>query len=436
MLSLMLSSFVLLSTFIMANSTPSTSRQTPFLDSFRKEKQGPPKIKSSDQFLQARASKFLTPKEQDFDMPIPAKYGSTGRPPGKYHLRHSPKEFNCFSELPYPPFDIFFIESTSNVSNINIINNKNNILDNGKSYNRNNNNNKLDDDANNSASHFCDGKLGKLIGKRISYQIELLQFRYVYKYNSKFDTLSSSYKNNKPSVKANSFVVVSSTTTSVVNYDHNTYDVMASYCTDSHYTNSDPALQQSIKLASNNNNRNNFDPYYPSTSATTTTTTTTINNNASANGKDSRNFPNSIHRTDPLSIESVSNNNDNNNNNIVSSSTFTTNTSTTSTIPKNDETFHLSFMLKLITLYLIITKSFSAKEFTKEQKEKQHHHHHQQQQQQQHYHGKRRHQFHLEQQQKHQHFKQEHHNVERMAASIVLKLTLVAWDMWTYRNGF
>jgi hypothetical protein len=66
------------------------------------------------------------------------------------------------------------------------------------------------------------------------------------------------------------------------------------------------------------------------------------------------------------------------------------------------------------------------------------HHDQQQQQQQQHYHGKQRHQFHLEQQQKHQHLKQGHHNAERMAMviSILLKLTLVAWDMWTFRNGF
>jgi hypothetical protein len=62
--------------------------------------------------------------------------------------------------------------------------------------------------------------------------------------------------------------------------------------------------------------------------------------------------------------------------------------------------------------------------------------HHQQQQQQRHYHGKQRHQFHLEQQQKHQHLKQGHYNAERMAISIILKLTLVAWDMWTFRNGF
>jgi flagellar motor protein MotB len=93
-------------------------------------------------------------------------------------------------------------------------------------------------------------------------------------------------------------------------------------------------------------------------------------------------------------------------------------------------------MFKLIALYLIITKSISPKEFIRNPKSKHHHHQQKQRQQQEHYHVKDRHQFHLEQQQKHQHFKQQQHNVERMAVCIVLKLTLVAWDMWTYRNGF
>jgi hypothetical protein len=105
---------------------------------------------------------------------------------------------------------------------------------------------------------------------------------------------------------------------------------------------------------------------------------------------------------------------------------ISTTTTTTTSTNNDDETPHLSFIITL--LCLIIIKSFSPKEFKTAPKEKQ--------QQQQHYHGKQRHQFHLEQQQKHQYFKQQHHNVERMTASIVLKLTLVAWDMWTYRNGF
>ena len=78
-------------------------------------------------------------------------------------------------------------------------------------------------------------------------------------------------------------------------------------------------------------------------------------------------------------------------------------------------------MIKLLSLYLIITKSFLPKEFKTAMKEKQ---------QQEHYHAKDRHQFHLEQQQ------HEHHNVERMVTSIVLKLSLVAWDMWAFRNVF
>jgi hypothetical protein len=40
-------------------------------------------------------------------MPISLNYGSTGRPPGEYHLRHSFKEITDNLESPYPPFDIF-----------------------------------------------------------------------------------------------------------------------------------------------------------------------------------------------------------------------------------------------------------------------------------------------------------------------------------------
>jgi hypothetical protein len=105
--------------------------------------------------------------------------------------------------------------------------------------------------------------------------------------------------------------------------------------------------------------------------------------------------------------------NNNNNNNIESSFllTYTTDALSmlsvylTSTSTNNNEdtnkTFHLSFMFRLISLYLIITKSFPCKEFTKQPIEKGHH----QQTQQQHYHSKHRHHFHLEQQQKHHHFK-------------------------------
>jgi hypothetical protein len=128
--------------------------------------------------------------------------------------------------------------------------------------------------------------------------------------------------------------------------------------------------------------------------------------------------------------------NNNNNKNEFDATSFpytidallnTTNntTSNTTSIPTkiDDDTSHLSFIFKLISLYLIIPKEFKTAPREK------------QKQQQQHYHGKQRHQFHLEQQQK-QHFKQGHHNVERMVISCVLKLTLVAWDMRTFRIGF
>jgi hypothetical protein len=56
-------------------------------------------------------------QEHVFDKPIPLNYGSIGRPPGEYHLRHSLEEFANILESPYPPFDVFFIETTNNNSN-------------------------------------------------------------------------------------------------------------------------------------------------------------------------------------------------------------------------------------------------------------------------------------------------------------------------------
>jgi hypothetical protein len=58
-------------------------------------------------------------------MPNFLNYGSTGRPPGKYlrqhHLRHSLKIITENLESPYPPFDIFFIDTTNNNNNNYII---------------------------------------------------------------------------------------------------------------------------------------------------------------------------------------------------------------------------------------------------------------------------------------------------------------------------
>jgi hypothetical protein len=113
---------------------------------------------------------------------------------------------------------------------------------------------------------------------------------------------------------------------------------------------------------------------------------------------------------------SISNNNSNTGS--ISTSTSTTNKD------NYNETFHLPFIFKLISLYLILTKSSPPKDSKTAPTEKHPH-------QQQHYHRKQLYHFHLEQQQKHQHFKQQQHNVERMAVCIVLKLALVAWDMWT-----
>jgi hypothetical protein len=58
-----------------------------------------------------------------------------------------------------------------------------------------------------------------------------------------------------------------------------------------------------------------------------------------------------------------------------------TTSTTTNNNKDNHKTFHLSFIFKLISLYLILIKSSSPKDFKTTPKEKHHHH------QQQHYHN-------------------------------------------------
>jgi hypothetical protein len=135
-----------------------------------------------------------------------------------------------------------------------------------------------------------------------------------------------------------------------------------------------------------------------------------------------------------ISNNNNTNNNNKNNNKLDTSFSYSTDATTTnSTINHNTSTYDDN---KEADTAQRIHCTDKIKWFNTANNNKHHHHHQQQQQQQQHYHGKQRHQFHLEQQQKHQHLKQGHHNAERMAISIILKLTLVAWDMWTFRNGF
>jgi hypothetical protein len=112
--------FLLLLAFIMVNSTTSISpfsRQNNFLDCFRNKKRGPSKINYSWSISASARSSNSDTKEYVFDMPISLNYGSTGRPPGEYHLRHSFKEITENLESPYPPFDIFSIDTTNNNNN-------------------------------------------------------------------------------------------------------------------------------------------------------------------------------------------------------------------------------------------------------------------------------------------------------------------------------
>jgi hypothetical protein len=400
MISLMLSLFFLLLSFIMANSTTSISRQPSFFDRLRKEKWGPQKTNHSDRFLQvrvqARAHQYLTPKEQFFDMPSFLKYGSTGRPPGKFHIRHSPKKITENLESPSPPFDIFSIEKINNNNNNNIIcyyDNGGIICNKGVLVDS-----KAATPATINYKTSAEGISTEEGEERLADRFESNRSNYKYKYKFNIDGIS----NTTPAPAT-----------------------MAEGISNEGGKDTEAAAGLSDWFANRfESNRCNYKYKYKYKVSTTTTTiapathaTATINYKTSAEG-----IPNEGGEEAEAAaglVEWFANLFESNRCNSISNNNSKSNT--------------IIFLFKLISLYLIITKSFPSEQFTKEPKEKHHHH---QQQQQEHYHAKDRHQFHLEQQQKHQYFKQEQHNMERMVTSIVLKLSLVAWDMWAFRNVF
>jgi hypothetical protein len=400
MISLMLSLFFLLLSFIMANSTTSISRQPSFFDRLRKEKWGPQKTNHSDRFLQvrvqARAHQYLTPKEQFFDMPSFLKYGSTGRPPGKFHIRHSPKKITENLESPSPPFDIFSIEKINNNNNNNIIcyyDNGGIICNKGVLVDS-----KAATPATINYKTSAEGISTEEGEERLADRFESNRSNYKYKYKFNIDGIS----NTTPAPAT-----------------------MAEGISNEGGKDTEAAAGLSEWFANRfESNRCNYKYKYKYKVSTTTTTiapathaTATINYKTSAEG-----IPNEGGEEAEAAaglVEWFANLFESNRCNSISNNNSKSNT--------------IIFLFKLISLYLIITKSFPSEQFTKEPKEKHHHH---QQQQQEHYHAKDRHQFHLEQQQKHQYFKQEQHNMERMVTSIVLKLSLVAWDMWAFRNVF
>jgi hypothetical protein len=433
----------------------------------------------------------LTPKEQFFDMPSFLKYGSTGRPPGKFHIRHSPKKITENLEFSHPPFDILFIEIINNN------NNNNDYIDNGGRGSGNGTNDNpvpvpvpvpVGNDSNTNVVGHRSNQIAAA-SEWFANRFESNRCNYNYKYKFNIDGISTTTTTTiAPATPATATINYKTSAEGISNEGHRSnridtcftdrikpnrcnYNYKYKFNTDgiSTTTTIAPATpatatinyKTSAEGISNEDgkdaellglsvwstdriesNRCNYKYKFNINGISTTTTTTTapatpatatINYKTSAegisneDGKDAELLGLSEWFADLFKsnrCNSISNNNSNTGS--ISTSTSTTNKD------NYNETFHLPFIFKLISLYLILTKSFSSKQFTKEQKEKQHHH---QQQQQQQYHGKQRHQFHLEQQQK-QNFKHEHHNVERMVTSIVLKLTLVAWDMWTYRNGF
>jgi hypothetical protein len=484
---------MLLPTSIIANSTTQNCRRSPFFNRLRKEKWGPQKTNHSDRFLQvrvqARVHQYLTPKEQFFDMPSFLKYGSTGRPPGKFHIRHSPKKITENLESPSPPFDILSIEKINNNNN-----NNNNIIcyyDNGGIIC---NKGVLVDSkagagagAGSVAGAGDDANVDVHINDAVALMNQIEPNRYKYNNNNNNKSISPSITNNTNTTTS----ITTSTTTSTNNDDETShlsfiiklrserladrlesnrckykFNIDGISTTTTTTTTTAPATgtinyKTSTEGTSNEDgeeaeapgvserladrfesNRSNHNYKYKSkfnidgiltTTTTAATTTATINYKTSAEGishedGEDAEAPGVSERLADRFESNRSNHNYKYKSKFNIDGISTTTTTTTST-NNDDETSHLSLIIKLLSLCLIITKSFSST--TKEPKEKHHH-----QQQQEHYHAKDRHQFHLEQQQKHQYFKQQHHNVERKAASIVLKLTLVAWDMWTYRNGF
>jgi hypothetical protein len=415
MISLLLPLLLLLMASIIVNSIPPISRQRPFFDCFRNKKRVPLQINHFWSISASALSPNSDTKEQVFDMPISANYGSTGRPPGKY-LRHSSKEFFLnILEFSQPPFLIFPIE---------VDNNNNNFI-----YNNGDNNGGIQTTINYIRSTYDDNKEADTAHSIHRTDKNRLQ---------RFDSISNNNNikianNNNKKLDTSSFSfstnALSNTTTTTTTIDYNTS------INDMDDEEKASNNRRRITLASNdnnnnsnnnnNNNNNNSNEYdsIDATSTTATSTTPTINYNTNAYDDNNKaNTAHRIHRTDKIKWS-----NNNNNKSITTSIPGTTTSTTTSTI-NDDESFHISLVFKLICLYLIIIKS-PPKEI-KTAPEGKH------QQQQQHYHGKHRYQFHLEQQQKHQYFKHEHHNVERMVASIALKLTLVAWDMWAFRNVF
>jgi hypothetical protein len=422
--------------------------------------------------LQARAPQILTPKNSFFDMPSFLKYGSTGRPPGKFHIRHSPKKITENLEFSHPPFDILFIEITNNNNN-NI-----NYIDNGGSGTDGNS------DTNDIAVPAAVGNNTNVVGHR-SNQIAAASEWFANRFESNRSNCKHKFNTD--------CISTTTTTTPTINYNVTTttiidYNISSEDGKDAEA----PGLPEGLadRLESNHINKYKFNIDGIST---TTPATTTTNHKTSAEGIsnedgeaglsvwstdrfasnqfnsgtdqiESTQFwykfnikaisttsttiapatPATVTINYKTSAEGISNEGgeeaeaaaglsewfeSNQCNSISNNNNSNTGSISTSNKDKYNETSHHFFLFKLISLYLIITKSFSSN--TKEPKEKHHH-----QQQQEHYHAKDRHQFHLEQQQKHQHFKQEQHNMERMVTSIVLKLSLVAWDMWAFRNVF
>jgi hypothetical protein len=214
--------------------------------------------------LQARAPQILTPKNSFFDMPSFLKYGSTGRPPGKFHIRHSPKKITENLEFSHPPFDILFIEITNNNNN-NI-----NYIDNGGSGTDG-----TDSDTNDIAVPAAVGNNTNVVGHR-SNQIAAASEWFANRFESNRSNCKHKFNTD--------CISTTTTTTPTINYNVTTttiidYNISSEDGKDAEA----PGLPEGLadRLESNHINKYKFNIDGIST---TTPATTTTNHKTSAEG--------------------------------------------------------------------------------------------------------------------------------------------------------
>ena len=266
MISLLLSLLLLLMASIIVNSIPPISRQRPFFDCLRNKKRVPQQINHFRSISASARSPNSDTKEHVFDRPIFTNYGSTDRPPGEFHLRHSLKEITNISELPPPLFYIFFFEITNNnnYTTCYYYNNGDIAAPAAATFNGSYNEEGV---FHGTSRLFCDTDTGIVEKSPEWNRIELIHCRYLYKYRCYIEVLSM--------------------TTITINYNTSTYDNDDDANTAQHSIHRTERIVKwfdwSLNQKTPNNNNNN-----------NTSTTSTYDDNNKAN------TAHRIHRTDKM----------------------------------------------------------------------------------------------------------------------------------------